>query len=309
MSLGTLISQMLLWLFLKKYTYFTKVSIKDIFQHFKPCLILFIPVISVSLYKVMDKIMLGNLTNMDTVGLYENSEKIVNVSTAIITALGNVMLPKISNLVAKNETKEEERYFERSIEVTFLIASSLMLGIMAVSKTLMPIFLGEEFRAAGDVLKYLAITIIFVAISNIIKSQYLIPHEKEKVYIKATILGAIINFIINFSLIPRLNAIGAVIGTIASECIVSMYQAISIKKDIKVFQYMLKNIKYIILGLIMYICVVIISNVMGETLISLVTQIATGVAIYGIGVVIIYMFKYKEKNLKKLFYLIKKEIF
>ena len=46
-----------------------------------------------------------------------------------------------------------------------------------------------------------------------------------------------------------------------------------------------------------------------EQIISLITQIVTGVIVYGIGVVIIYMFKYKEKNLKKLFFLIKKEIF
>ena len=40
-------------------------------------LVFFIPSVAVSLYKVMDKIMLGAMTDTAQVGYYENSEKII----------------------------------------------------------------------------------------------------------------------------------------------------------------------------------------------------------------------------------------
>ena len=103
LSGSTLICQLILPYFLKKEISLVKITKEDIFKHIKPCLILFMPVIAVSLYKVMDKIMIEKLSNVIEVGYYEQAEKIINIPIGIITALGTVMLPKISNLVQKNE--------------------------------------------------------------------------------------------------------------------------------------------------------------------------------------------------------------
>jgi O-antigen/teichoic acid export membrane protein len=97
----TVLSQLILWFFLKKRINFVKITKKGIVRHIKPNLILFLPVIAVSLYKIMDKIMLGVMTNVNEVGYYENAEKIVNIPMTLISALGTVMLPRISNIVSK----------------------------------------------------------------------------------------------------------------------------------------------------------------------------------------------------------------
>ncbi len=86
--LGALISNLVLWKFIGRYVEYTKVSIKDIIQHIKPILVLFIPVIAVSMYKTMDKIMLGSISGTIQVGFYANSEKIISIPLSIITAVG-----------------------------------------------------------------------------------------------------------------------------------------------------------------------------------------------------------------------------
>ena len=86
MSAGTLFSQAYLWLYVKKYVSFEKCSVKEITSNIKPVLILFIPVLAYSIYKVMDKIMLGNMSSYDQVGFYNNAEKIINIPMGIITA-------------------------------------------------------------------------------------------------------------------------------------------------------------------------------------------------------------------------------
>ena len=59
MAAGNFISQSVVWVFLRNYVQFIKPSIEEMRKHFKPMVVLFIPVLAVSLYKYMDKIMLG----------------------------------------------------------------------------------------------------------------------------------------------------------------------------------------------------------------------------------------------------------
>ena len=197
MSVGTLISQGVMWFFLRKYIDFTKVNLKEIKKHIKPIIILFIPVIAVSLYKIMDKIMLGNITDMKQVGLYENSEKIISIITSLVTALGTVMLPRMSNLFANGEIEKGKKYITKSLEFIIIFSSALAFGIMSVADTFAPIFFGSEFTASGRIIQLLSITTIFISIANVIRTQYLIPREKDKSYIISVILGAIVNLIFN----------------------------------------------------------------------------------------------------------------
>ena len=76
MSVGTLFGQIYLWAYVNKYVKFEKVRVKDIFENVKPVLILFVPVLAYSIYKMMDKIMLGNMSTYAEVGYYQNAEKI-----------------------------------------------------------------------------------------------------------------------------------------------------------------------------------------------------------------------------------------
>lgn len=64
-SLGTFLSQFYLWFNIKDYIYLEKIQFKNVKKHIKPILILFIPVISYSIYKVMDKIMIGAMSSYE----------------------------------------------------------------------------------------------------------------------------------------------------------------------------------------------------------------------------------------------------
>ena len=145
LALGNLISQIVLWVYLKRYVKFVKVTKEEILTQIKPILILFIPVISISIYKIMDKIMLGSMSNMIEVGYFENSEKIMNIPLGFITALGTVMLPKMSNLYANGNESEGKKYIGLSLDFIMFISFGSMFGLIGVSPVLVPIFLGDKF--------------------------------------------------------------------------------------------------------------------------------------------------------------------
>lgn len=83
MTISILVSQTLLWLYVPRCIKAEKISLRIAFKkHFKFNLILFIPVIAVSIYRYMDKIILGSLSTTTELGYFENVEKIVIFSSS-----------------------------------------------------------------------------------------------------------------------------------------------------------------------------------------------------------------------------------
>lgn len=294
LALGTLISQFILWKYLNKYISFVKVSKEEILAQVKPILILFIPVIAVSIYKIMDKIMLGSMSSMTQVGFFENSEKIINIPLGVITALGTVMLPKMSNLYATGNEKEGNKYIGLSLEFVMFISVGAMFGLIGVSPILIPIFLGNKFIECVNIVSIMSITIVFLAWANVVRTQYLIPKKKDKIYIISTIIGAIINLLINLLLIKKYGAIGASIGTVFAEAAVCIYQSIMVRKELNINLYIKKILFYIFPGIIMCLVIRILGNILGQSILTGIIQVVFGGTMY-IVLCLVYMILIKNE--------------
>ena len=278
----TLLNQLVLWPFLKKEVKFVKVSKKDIFKHLKTTIILFIPVLATSIYKTMDKIMIGNMSNMAEVGYYENAEKMLNIIMSVISALGTVTLPQMTYLYSKNNKEEFNKIFEKSILFIFFIVFPVIFGFWATADDLVSLYLGDGFSESALLLKLLSISLPFSTIASIVRMQLLIPRSKDKEYIVSIVLGAIINFIFNIFLIGRFKAAGATIGTILAEAVVCITQCYYIRKELPIKEYGRKIIPFIIKSILMFIVVMIVGRVINKQLVRLIVQVLVGIAIYAL---------------------------
>ncbi len=276
MSAGTLFSQAYLWLYVKKCVSLKKCSVKEITSNIKPVLILFIPVLAYSIYKVMDKIMLGNMSSYDQVGFYNNAEKIINIPMGIITALGTVMLPRMSNIVANGDKKRVDDYIRISAKLVTLLSSAIAFGLMGVSSVLAPVFFGDEFIACGEIIRLLSVTVFFIAWANVIRTQYLIPNKRDSIYLTSTMVGAILNLIINWMLIPKYQANGAAFGTIVAEFSVMLVQMVAVKNELPMRKYIMSYSPILIIGLIMAVLVDRIGIKLGVSVSTLAIQILAG---------------------------------
>lgn len=276
MSGSTLLSQLYLWIYVKREVHFYKPTFKEIFKHLPECLVLFIPIISYSIYRVMDKTLIGAISNTVQLGNFESAEKIINIPISFITALGTVMMPHMSKTT-------EDKYTEKlrdTFKLCFFFIIPMIIGLFVISNDFSNIFFGDEFTLTGNIIKYLLPTILFSAITNVIRSNYLIPKGKNNIYVISTILGAFVNLILNLIFIKRYGALGACIGTLAAEFTVMLYQVLATRKVInyiKVFKIGIPVlIKSLLVGMLIYIIGILINNIW----IRLVTQIIAAVTIY-----------------------------
>lgn len=252
MVVSTLLSQICLWPYLKRYIHFVKPSWKGILLHVKPNLKLFIPVIAASLYNMMDKVMLGYLTNMRDVGFYENADKIVKMIQSLIVAIGTVMLPRMTSLLAKDENQQGEKYLDVSFRVVFIYVSAAVFGILSVSSEFSTVYFGAGFEKTSYLLNILIVTVLFFGAGNVLRTQFLIPQKRDGVYIKSAILGAVLNLIVNLILIPRFGSYGAAIATVLAEVVVCVYQFWSVRNEISMFKYLFEALISLCCGGIMF---------------------------------------------------------
>lgn len=307
LSGGTFLSQFYLWFRVKKYVTFYSVKINDILTHIKPAFILFIPVISYSVYKIIAKIMLGNMAGFDEIGYYESALKIVNIPMGLITALGTVMLPRMTSIVASGDKNKEKYYIFLSIKVITIISAAIAFGIMAVSNVLAPVFYGEEFVSSAPLMFGLAISVFFTAWANVIRTQYLIPHKKDNIYLISTVVGALFSLLINLLFIPKMGAMGAVIGTIVAEFSVFCVQAFGIRNEFEILTFFKVIWPYLLIGLLMFTPVYYYGIASEKSIVTLVIQVVFGGGLYII-LLIVYSFIIKDEIYNQMMQVIQRHL-
>ena len=280
MSSGTCFSQIYLWLKTKKYIKIKKPEWNEIKRNVKPVFVLFIPIIAYSIYKVMDKIMIGAFSTVYEVGLYENADRIVNIPVGLITAFGTVMLPRVSALISSKDNDQIEKYNRMSFKYLTMLSCSFTFGLIGISGILAPVYFGEDFTQSSFLISGLSITLIFVTWANIIRTQYLIPNKNDRPYVLSTIIGAVVNLIINLCFIPLWGSKGALLGTIVAECSVFVVQCLLVRKDFPVFRYIKQTIPFFFIGSIMCLGVYELGNWLGQSILTLILQLLSGVIIY-----------------------------
>lgn len=234
--------------------------------------------------------MLGWLSTYSSVGYYENIDKIINICLGFITALGQVMLPKSANLVARGKIEESNRLIVKSFKFSTLFCSALVFGLISISDVFVPVFFGTEFLPSIGILMLLAPNLFLLAWGNVLKTQFLMPRGKDMAYIISTLLGAVINTVVNVMLIPIFSGIGAAIGTICAEFISLIYILWVIKSDFDIMKFF-ASVRYIVSGFIMMLGVVIVKQYVTVSLAGLFALIVTGAVIYAVECVILAYFK------------------
>lgn len=99
---------------------------------------------------------------------------------------------------------------------------------------------------AVNTMKILSSIIFFIAFSNFLGIQILYPRGEEKKVLYSVIVGAIINFSLNWLLIPKYAQNGAAVATVIAEGIVLLTQIFLGYKYLKFKIFTFENLKVVL---------------------------------------------------------------
>lgn len=250
------------------------------FRHLKYAFIFFIPQCLDSIYMLMDRVMLGNLSTIDQVGIYGQADKIIKMIVTIVTSLGLVVSPRIAQCFYNNDKSGIQKYMYKSFAFTFSIGLPLAGGLICIAPIFSIWFFGIEYNGVAEVLSLLSPVIIFMGINSIIGWQYLMTVKKENIFIKSIATGALVNFVLNIILIRKFNAYGAVFASNISMLIMSVMNFISIRDIVSLKKVLSFITKPFIATIVMVFIEISISSYIKENIIGTFVQVTIGAIVY-----------------------------
>ena len=286
-SLSFLFGNLTLWPNLKRNL--VKVNWKKLkpFKHFMPTIALFIPQIATQVYVQLNKTMLGIMVNQTAAGYYQYSDSFIKIILAFVTSTGTVMLPHVSHALSDGNMEKVNQMLYKSFDFVSAVSYPMMFGVAGISLTLGPMYYGSGYGPVGPAMMIQSIEIIMIALSNAIGLQYLLPINKVKQFTASVTTGAVVNLILNFPLIKIAGLNGAMLSTVISETVVTLYQLCVVKNMLN-YRLLFKDTwKYFISSATMFIFVFGMNRKLSSSWGMLFLEVVVGFLIYLVMIILL----------------------
>jgi O-antigen/teichoic acid export membrane protein len=165
-------------------------------------------------YMKIDQVMIKNMMSEESVGYYAAAVRLCEAWYFIPVTLCNAIFPAIVN--AKNVSEEfYNNRMQKLYDLLTWMAIGIAVPVTIFSGQIIQLLFGNEFSPAAPVLTiYIwAGVAVFLGVAS---SQYLINENLTKLSFIRTLVGMILNVVLNLILIPLYGIIGSSIATLIS---------------------------------------------------------------------------------------------
>lgn len=280
MSVSTVIGQIIPWLFIRKYVKRNNVRIKNVYKHIKHTYILFFPQVSILIYTVVNKIILGFFAGNVAVAVYSNSMLIVSSLVVLIGVVDTAFLPRVSYQAKTNNYAVAAKTLNNILQIQGFVNIGIIFGVLAISRQFIPWFFGKSFYNMETILPVLIPSIFFITAGTSLSRQFFVPTDKLRPYNLIVFCGALLSILLNFVSIPILETMGAALTTVLVEMFLWTIEIVYFFRITGKTYYWNFLIKNFIAGICMYLTIVILTGNMKSSIITTFLQVFIGVLVY-----------------------------
>lgn len=176
--------------------------------------------LAVTLYTQLDRIMLGKMIDEAAVGLYGAASTLAVMWEFVPMSIMNSASPL---LVKKYDEDRKGFLFQYQMLLMGITGMGILvgLGFTLLSKLIIWILYGEAYIPAASALTILIWSTCFAMIGTA-RGIWIIAAGKNKYAKYFTMIGAVVNIILNAIWIPLWGFVGAALATLISQMIVSL---------------------------------------------------------------------------------------
>lgn len=253
---------------------------------FKPIMIIFASNIAIQIYVNSDTTMLGYLKDDYAVGIYSVATKIYLIVKNLTGSILTVTIPRLAYLASKKVKDDYEELLNKVANALIILILPSIVGLTMLSREAILIIASNKYLDAQLPLIVLSIAILFSTFSGLFNNCVLLPHKREKVFLKSSIISAVTNIVLNFILIPYFGAVAATFTTLISEIIMALMNFMGCRDLIGrvVFNKSFKNnLTSVFCGSIgVIICCKIIMTVFLNIYVCSIVAVLLSVTVYGL---------------------------
>ena len=219
-----------IFIFSKKLADFSFPGLQQILKYLKHSFNLFSSQFFIMLYTTSNTFVLGLISGNTAVGYFTGADKIRNAFQNVGGIGGQTIFPHISKLYKESITHADlflKKYVFTFGSIILIISVSLFL----FASEAVHLILGEQYYESIPVLKILAFLPFIIFLSNVFGIQFMLGKGYDIAFRNIIIVGAVINFILLFLLVPQFGAIGTAVSMLTTECIITLFTMIFFLKN------------------------------------------------------------------------------
>ncbi|MDO5844789.1 MAG: polysaccharide biosynthesis C-terminal domain-containing protein, partial [Methanocorpusculum sp.] len=193
-----------------------------------------------------DTIFIGYFMTNGDVGVYRTAFQFTTIAIFIATAVQQTLTPKISNWSANNQWEKIAPPVSRGITFSLILAIPIFIGGFLLADRLLYFFYGSDFASGATacvILMVVQIVSVFITMLGVALTAS--DHARQSFYATAT--AAVLNIVLNITLIPIIGINGAAVATLISYTLNAILVAHFLKKYITV-KIEIKPILHILLA-------------------------------------------------------------
>ena len=159
------------------------------------------------IYMRIDQVMLGEMLGNEEVGIYSAAVRLAEVWLFIPQIIFSSVFPSIVEAKAKSEELFYER-LQKLYNVMVLVNYLLLVPVTIMAKPLVVATFGVAYARAGLMLAVLVWGNMFSSL-ELARSSFLTTMNWTRINFATIFLGAVLNVILNYLLIPHYGGMGA----------------------------------------------------------------------------------------------------
>lgn len=246
---------------------YVKVDFKEIFnfRYIRKNVTLGIYSVMTSMYLTFNVMYLGLVTDNVQVGYYTTAYKLYTVVLGFFSAFTSVMLPRMSALVSEEQTDRFKRLVSKSFSAMSMFSMPLILCSLVMAPQIVAVLAGPGYEGAVLPMRIIMPAVLFVGVAQVLALQILMPLQKERVLLAASVTGAVVAVIVNMLSVKALQGVGSAIVLLCSEFVVTMVYVIYIYRNKIVALPWGEVLKNLLVSLpsvaVAFICAIYLENV------------------------------------------------
>jgi O-antigen/teichoic acid export membrane protein len=188
-----------------------------------------------------DKLMLGNMMGSEEVGIYFTAFKLSMFASIALMAINSIASPKFAELYGKKDFDGLKKVAHQSSKMIFLATLPLVLLFFAFPEFLLGLF-GEEFKVGVKAFVFLSFGKLISSFSGSV-GNILQMTGKQVIFMNVLFVGAIVNVILNFFLIPKFGINGAALASMISLSMWNLIMVYFVKRELGFYTFYIPFLK------------------------------------------------------------------
>ncbi len=240
-------------------------------------------VLLMSFYSRIDTVMLERLLPDGTVqtGIYAQAFRLLDAATMVPFLFASLLLPIFSRMIKTGDSVHA--LLGLAFNLVFVISFALTLSCIVYREQIMDVLYLHHPLESSSVLALLMVSFLFISFTYIFGTLLTANGSLRHLNI-ISILGVVVNVVLNLILIPKYKVVGAAVASLSTQALVAILQLLLVYRTFRIKVLNLRMVSFLAFFIGALLLSFVFNNILTSWILGMViTIISIGILALAVG--------------------------